>query len=81
MEKDILSGKGKTICGNKHCDVSNEALHSYEVNMTYKDETSAEVKQTLVKVNLCPECAMKLNYKKIKDRREKKLKKKKEKKL
>jgi len=76
-DKDVLSGKGKTTCGNKHCSETG-ALHSYEVNMTYLE---GEVqKQTLVKVNLCPECAMKLNYKRLKDKLKKKKKKEKEKK-
>ncbi len=55
MEKDILSGKGKIICGNKHCNVDNEPLHSYEVNMTYSENENGSnvTKQALVKVNLC----------------------------
>ena len=77
-EKDILSGKGKTTCGNKHCSADSStgevALHSYEVNMTYQEEDRPV--QALLKVNLCPECAMRLNYKKIKDKLKKKEKKK-----
>jgi protein FRA10AC1 len=88
LERDILSGKGKTICGNKHCLVADETLHSYEVNMTYQESeptqlggvTQTVTKQALVKVNLCSECAMKLNYKKIKDKLKKKKKHKKNKK-
>lgn len=66
MERDILSGKGKTICGNKHCSFDKEPLHSYEVLM--KTEETRE----MVKVNLCEDCAVKLNYKKYKDKRDKK---------
>lgn len=45
--------------------------------MTYSEEIDGknEQKQALVKVNVCSECAYKLNYKKIKDKIKKKKKK------
>lgn len=73
-EKDILSGKGKVICGNKHCDKKDETLSSFEVNMNYLE--GGESKRALVKVNLCMDCSIKLNYKKIKDKIKKDKKKK-----
>ncbi|TNV81774.1 hypothetical protein FGO68_gene10465 [Halteria grandinella] len=69
LERDILSGKGKTICGNKHCAYDRGEMHSYEV--LWKREETRE----MVTVNLCEECAVKLNYKKYKDKRDKKKKK------
>jgi len=46
--------------------------------MTYQE--NGEQKSCMVKVNLCTECAVKLNYKKYKDKVKKKEKKKKHKK-
>ena len=45
--------------------------------MAYSEEIEgkSEQKQALVKVNVCSECAYKLNYKKIKDKIKKKKKK------
>ncbi len=44
--------------------------------MSYQEEKSEglgkESKSTMVKVNLCEDCAVKLNYKKYKDKMEKK---------
>jgi protein FRA10AC1 len=49
--------------------------------MTYQDDSQeGTVKQALVRVNLCNECAIKLNYKKMKDKLKKKAKKEKKKK-
>eukprot|EP00347_Sterkiella_histriomuscorum_P004924 403358557 len=77
-EKDIVTGKGSKICGNKHCDKNDEALQSFEVNMNYVE--NGENKNALVKVNLCIDCAIKLNYKKLKDKVKKAKKEKKSKK-
>ncbi|KAL4039034.1 hypothetical protein IC575_002677 [Cucumis melo] len=37
MEKEVISGKGQFICGNKHCDEKN-GLASYEVVLISLDE-------------------------------------------
>ena len=78
-EQDILKGKGSKKCGNKHCDKDDEVLKSYEVNMSY--EESGVWKNAMVKVNVCTECALKVNYKALKERIEKRKKKKESKKL
>lgn len=59
IEKEVLSGKGQFICGNKKCDVTSD-LQSWEVNFAYVEH--GEKKNTLVKLRLCPECSHKLNY-------------------
>ncbi|PQP98951.1 protein FRA10AC1 isoform X2 [Prunus yedoensis var. nudiflora] len=46
-EKEVVSGKGQFVCGNKHCDVK-EGLASYEVNFSYFE--AGENKQALVKL-------------------------------
>lgn len=53
-------------------------MQSYEVNMSYAEE--GQSKQALVKVNLCLDCAVKLNYRKLKDRIKKRKKKEKKRK-
>ncbi|WCJ18436.1 hypothetical protein M5689_000787 [Euphorbia peplus] len=63
-EKEVISGKGQFICGNKHCDEKDQ-LASYEVNFSYSE--AGENKQALVKLVACERCAEKLNYKKRKD--------------
>lgn len=71
IEKEVFSGKGQFICGNKTCD-KREGLKSYEVNFAYVE--GGEQKNALVKLRLCPECAVMLNYyndKKSKKRKEK----------
>ncbi|KAJ7564708.1 hypothetical protein O6H91_02G029400 [Diphasiastrum complanatum] len=65
-EKEVTSGKGQFICGNKSCS-EEEDLHSYEVNFNYKE--AGELKQALVKLRVCPRCAHKLNYKKERERK------------
>mmetsp|Transcript_26337 Transcript_26337/g.46713 ORF Transcript_26337/g.46713 Transcript_26337/m.46713 type:complete len:269 (-) Transcript_26337:41-847(-) len=62
-EKEVVQGKGQFICGNHSCSKT-EQLKSYEVNFAYKE--SGKQKQALVKLRVCPDCAYKLNYKKIK---------------
>ncbi|XP_062115347.1 uncharacterized protein LOC133829632 [Humulus lupulus] len=64
-EKEVVSGKGQFICGNKHCD-EKEGLASYEVNFSYFE--AGENKQALVKLVTCERCAEKLHYKKRKEK-------------
>ncbi|GMI75765.1 hypothetical protein like AT4G15030 [Hibiscus trionum] len=72
-EKEVISGKGQFICGNKHCN-EKDGLASYEVNFSYFE--AGENKQALVKLVTCERCAEKLHYKKRKeeelDRKQKK---------
>ncbi|XP_055959973.1 uncharacterized protein LOC126661010 isoform X2 [Mercurialis annua] len=49
-EKEVISGKGQFICGNKHCD-DKDGLASYEVNFSYIE--AGESKQALVKLVTC----------------------------
>eukprot|EP00249_Psilotum_nudum_P014456 c24833_g1_i5 orf=269-1105(+) len=63
-EKEVISGKGQFICGNKKCDERGD-LSSYEVNFSYRE--AGEIKQALVKLRICPKCATKLNYRKEKE--------------
>ncbi|KAL5538607.1 hypothetical protein UlMin_044801 [Ulmus minor] len=64
-EKEVVSGKGQFICGNKHCD-EKDGLASYEVNFSYFE--AGENKQALVKLVVCERCAEKLHYKKRKEK-------------
>ena len=41
-------------------------MYSYEMNFVYHEH--GEKKEALVKLRLCPECGLKLNYKKLKER-------------
>eukprot|EP00741_Cyanophora_paradoxa_P025457 tig00000382_g24575.t1 len=61
-EKEVFAGKGQFVCGNKRCD-GREQLRSFEVNFAYVEAN--ERKNALVKLRLCPECAFKLNYRKL----------------
>ncbi|KAL0561873.1 hypothetical protein IC582_002318 [Cucumis melo] len=65
MEKEVISGKGQFICGNKHCDEKN-GLASYEVNFSYFE--AGENKQALVKLVTCERCSKKLHYKRKKEK-------------
>jgi len=58
-ENEVRIGKGHFICGSRKCD-ERECLRTWEVNFAYVEET--EKKNALVKVRLCPECSIKLNY-------------------
>lgn len=58
-KKEVLSGKGETMCGNKECDAK-EDLRSWEVNFKYVEH--GKVNNALVKLRLCPPCSIKLNY-------------------
>ncbi|XP_058073656.1 uncharacterized protein LOC131222552 [Magnolia sinica] len=64
-EKEVISGKGQFICGNKQCS-EQDGLASYEVNFSYFE--AGENKQALVKLVACKRCAEKLMYKKKKER-------------
>ncbi|XP_040995094.1 protein FRA10AC1 [Juglans microcarpa x Juglans regia] len=64
-EKEVMSGKGQFICGNKHCD-EKDGLASYEVNFSYSE--AGENKQALVKLVTCERCAEKLHYKRRKEK-------------
>ncbi|XP_056164621.1 uncharacterized protein LOC115691719 isoform X1 [Syzygium oleosum] len=64
-EKEVISGKGQFMCGNKHCDET-DGLASYEVNFSYFE--AGENKQALVKLVTCERCADKLHYKKRKEK-------------
>ncbi|RDX86061.1 Protein FRA10AC1-like protein [Mucuna pruriens] len=64
-EKEVMSGKGQFICGNKHCN-EKDGLASYEVNFCYSE--AGENKQALVKLVTCERCACKLNYKRQKEK-------------
>ena len=59
VEKEVVDGKGQFACGNKHCSAIRD-LQSWEVNFNYLEH--GEKKQALVKVRLCEECSVKLNY-------------------
>lgn len=75
-EEEVLSGKGKTVCGSKGC-ASTEGLKPFEVDFEYPED--GETKRALVKLSLCPRCAKKLSYvndKKKKKEKERKLKRK-----
>ncbi|CAD5222012.1 unnamed protein product [Bursaphelenchus xylophilus] len=75
-EKEVVNGKGQFECGGKHCE-KKKKLTSWEVNFAYEEH--GEKKNALVKVRLCPECSLKLNFfskkKKIKKEKEKRKKK------
>ena len=59
IEKEVVSGKGQFICGNKVCD-KKDKLRSWEVNFGYVEH--GVKRNALVKLRLCPECSYKLNY-------------------
>ncbi|XP_066522596.1 protein FRA10AC1 [Hoplias malabaricus] len=59
IEKEVISGKGQFLCGNKRCE-NLEGLKSWEVNFAYVEQ--GEKRNALVKLRLCPECSFKLNY-------------------
>ncbi|CAG9770793.1 unnamed protein product [Ceutorhynchus assimilis] len=59
IEKEVVSGKGQFICGNRTCQEEDE-LRSWEVNFAYLEQ--GQKKNALVKIRLCPSCSKKLNY-------------------
>ncbi len=68
IEKEVLIGKGDTVCSEKTCGKKQE-LETFEVNFSYLE--GEEKKNALVKVRVCKECGEKLNfhhdYKKLKE--------------
>nr|GEV56527.1 hypothetical protein [Tanacetum cinerariifolium] len=68
-EKEVKSGKGQFVCGNKHCS-EEDGLASYEVNFAYFE--AGENKQALVKLVTCERCAKKLLYRKLKEKEKEK---------
>ncbi|KAL0102698.1 hypothetical protein PUN28_018187 [Cardiocondyla obscurior] len=58
-EKEVIVGKGQFECGSKTCK-EKENLRSWELNFGYTEH--GEKKNALVKLRLCPECSVKLNY-------------------
>ena len=59
VEREVLEGKGQFACGERHCQ-DKDSLTTWEVNFGYMEQ--GERKNALVKLRLCPTCAMKLNY-------------------
>ncbi|XP_034943076.1 protein FRA10AC1 homolog [Chelonus insularis] len=59
-EKEVVVGKGQFECGNKKCPIKDD-LRSWEINFAYEEQ--GEKKNALVKLRLCPQCSIKLNYK------------------
>ena len=55
----MISGRGQFSCGAKGCRAADN-LVSYEVPFAYAE--AGEQKQALVKLRVCPDCAMKLNF-------------------
>jgi protein FRA10AC1 len=53
-EKEVICGKGDTVCGNKRC--HNVAVHSFEVPFSYVEMGLQKIE--LVKVRLCAECSL-----------------------
>lgn len=58
-EKEVIEGKGQFQCGNKKCG-NKYQLRSWEVNFGYMER--GEKKNALVKLRLCSECSIQLNY-------------------
>ncbi len=59
-EKEVIKNKGERICAVLKC--TSETTNVYEMNFGYFEDGSK--KNTLVKVSVCKECAIKLNYSK-----------------
>ncbi|KAK9873078.1 hypothetical protein WA026_020809 [Henosepilachna vigintioctopunctata] len=60
---EVISGKGQFFCAEKKCSNSNNSqvhLRTWEVNFCYVE--NKETKNALVKVKLCSQCSVKLNY-------------------
>ena len=78
-QKEVVAGKGQFACGSVKCDCD-QGLNSFEVNFGYLESvhhadgsTTKEKKNALVKLRLCMECAYKLNYRKIQEKKRIKL--------
>lgn len=71
-ENELINGKGQFICGEKRCQKTDD-MKTWEVNFGYVEH--GEKKNALVKLRLCPDCSLRLNYKhKRKEIRKNKLK-------
>ena len=69
-QAEVVSGKGQFSCGAKGCD-SSSGLAAYEVNFAYQE--AGQAKQALVKLCLCEDCAVKLNYRRERGQQYKRL--------
>jgi len=58
-EKEVFTGKGHFVCGNKKCEERND-LKSYELPFAYTE--AGEDKSALVKLRACPKCAEMVTY-------------------
>lgn len=58
-ENEVIQGKGQFICGERKCSQSQQ-LKSWEVNFAYHEDGCK--KNALVKLRLCDDCSLKLNY-------------------
>ncbi|CAG9461338.1 unnamed protein product [Pedinophyceae sp. YPF-701] len=67
VDAEVMRGKGQIECGAVGCS-ERAGLATFEVNFAYVE--AGEGKQALVKLVVCPECAYKLHYKKIKGLKE-----------
>lgn len=65
-EQEVVTGKGQFECGNRACH-ERAGLASFEVPFAYREKGLS--KEALVKVRVCPSCAIKLNWKKEKQLR------------
>ncbi|CAF1292674.1 unnamed protein product [Adineta steineri] len=59
IDREIVSGKGQFICGEKRCD-EKEKLRSWEVLFGYVEH--GKKRDALVKLRLCPACTKKLHF-------------------
>ncbi|MFH4982763.1 hypothetical protein AB6A40_009472 [Gnathostoma spinigerum] len=59
IDKEVRSGKGQFVCGNKRCSRADQ-LTSWEVNFGYFED--GVKKNALVKLRLCHDCSKMLNY-------------------
>eukprot|EP01029_Cantina_marsupialis_P029018 TRINITY_DN778398_c0_g1_i1.p1 TRINITY_DN778398_c0_g1~~TRINITY_DN778398_c0_g1_i1.p1 ORF type:complete len:271 (-),score=76.13 TRINITY_DN778398_c0_g1_i1:576-1388(-) len=64
-QKEVEESKGTKICGAIGCG-NVEGLKDYELLFNYVEH--GENKSTMVKVRVCPFCAPKLNYKRMKEK-------------
>ena len=61
-ENEVIHSKGQLVCASKHCS-SVERLGVFELPFKYIED--GIVKRELIKVCLCEECSLKLNYHKV----------------
>ncbi|KAK2992341.1 hypothetical protein RJ640_015429 [Escallonia rubra] len=66
-EREVISGKGQFVCGNKHC-TGKDGLASYEASVNFSYAEAGESKQALVKLVTCERCAKRLVYRKQKEK-------------